>query len=212
MSNSALGFVRALIIGAVLVAPSVEATPLIYDEATSGDLGAVPTSDFAFDIGDNLITGTTHFGVNAFARRYMNADFDGFAFTLPSGMRLAAVTFSFVTTSINSLISNQDLQLCAGLGNCAATPADLLGQQTVDLFGAAPMAMTFGLAMPLGSGTYTLVANSMGIAPIDLSNGIQSWSSDYTWTLSVVGVAEPSLAALFAIGVLVLIAQRRPFR
>lgn len=214
MSKSAIGSVRALLAGvfATLTALSVQAAPLIYSETVSGDLSGTPNTDFAFDVGDNKIAGTTHFGVNALSRRQFDSDMDGFAFTLSTGMQLAAITLSFVTSSYNAIASNQDVHLCTGIGHCGLAPTVMLGQQTLDLFGAAPTFVTFGLGLPLGAGTYTLMTNSLGIAPIDPLNGVESWSSDYQWTISVVSVDEPAMAGLLALGVVLLFAQRRPFR
>jgi hypothetical protein len=200
-----------MLAGLAMAAQIAQATPIHFDESLSGDLGEQPSGDFYFDRGDNTISGTTHFGVNLPGRPRFDIDADSFAFTLPSGSRLDGIWVSFATTSFNAVKANEELRLCAGIGVCDSDLTDLIGTQTESFLDASPLAVDFGYSS-LGAGTYSIVPAGLGIAPLDVSVGIESWSTDYTWTFRVVDVAEPGVAFVFLSGLLLIVnLTRRKF-
>jgi len=195
-----------LIIG-VTIAPMTGAlaTPYSYSESVSGDLSRAPVTAFQFDVGNNSISGTTHFLLFSEPGCHLCVDFDSFAFTLPTGTRLESIAVSSTITETNVSKADADLSLCGGVvGEQPSCAENAFGFQTVNYLDGSPQFVDFGGARPIGSGTYTVFDNGIGIAPIDPSGGAMGWTADYTWHFSVVPVPEPSAYALMLAGLGVL--------
>jgi len=189
-----------------LATATAQAIPLSYSEAVSGDLASSPGSAFLFATGDNQVSGTTHLAVNdAPNLPHFDTDFDTFVFQVPAGTQLASISVSFTTTSYNASKADDELRFCLSGGECTLSDAGLLGAQTLSFLGASPTLIDFGLAFPLDAGSYTLRSSGLGIAPVDVSIASESWSADYTWTLSVVSVPEPAVPWLFGLAVFFLL-------
>jgi PEP-CTERM motif len=184
-----------------------QAMPFHYSESADGDLAGLPSTAFSFGIGNNTISGSTHFAVNiAGPGPHYDTDFDSFALDLPAGSRLVNISLAFTTASSNTVSADAELRLCLGVSNCLS---DVLGYRTVSFFDAPPLQVDFGSALPLSAGTYTLLTHGLGIGPaVDLSLS-ESWSVDYTWTLRVIPVPEPSDLLLLGLGLAGLAFTRR---
>ncbi len=201
MSYSIGKLVSAFSIGMLMTVATgaAQAMPFNYSESVSGDLTSAPNTGFMFDMGNNTISGTTHFGVNTPGHPHYDSDFDGFAFTLPTQMRLASISLAFVTNSYNANKADYELRFCRGI-DCGPNLVNLLGTQSVNFLDLPPPSIDFGAALPSDAGTYSVLTSGLGIGAIDPTNWQESWSADYTWTYTVVRVPEPGVLALFGLG------------
>src|SRR5688572_24973154 len=98
-----------IIVASLLLPTRVLAVPLSYSEALAGDL-TFRSPAFLLDVGRNTIAGTTHFDVNSPGRPRFDTDFDSFAFSVPTGLQLAGISFSFATTVFNVSRANLELR------------------------------------------------------------------------------------------------------
>jgi hypothetical protein len=201
----------AIFVASWLITTRALALPLSYSEAASGDL-TFPSPAFTLDAGSNTISGTTHFSVNEPGRPRLDTDFDSFAFIVPTGLQVAGISLSFVTTAVNVSRANLELRLCRDSSTCGLDPMELLGVDEADLLGVSPHSVDFGLRFPLLAGTYSLVTSGIGIGIADVGIPQAAWFADYAWTLAVRSVREPSVLWLFALGLAGLLTIRRGAR
>lgn len=195
-------------IASLFVVARALAMPISYSEEVSGDL-IFPAPAFALDAGSNRISGTTHFSVNSPGRPRFDTDFDSFAFILPTGLQLVGISLSFATTAFNVAGADLELRLCRDVIACGLDPLELLGIDAVDLLGASPRAVEFGRSFPVAAGVYSLFTSGIGLGVADVNIPQASWFSDYSWTLMVERVAEPSVLGLLVLGLVALVSLRR---
>jgi hypothetical protein len=189
---------RALALAVVALGCSAAiARAAAYTESINGDLSGVAAAPtpWTLELGANPLTGTAGVNVNAGA-----IDYDLVAFTVPAGLRLDSI---LVTN-----YQNIDPFALAFFGLQAGTPwldgfgfnvggNFLMGWSHLDstmvdvdlLYEIQDHANDPPFAIPLGSGTYTML-----IQDVDTS-------FDYTLTFYAAStVPEPSTAALLAVG------------
>jgi hypothetical protein len=177
----------------VLATSPVAAAPIVFDEAVSGDLSdAMPSPTvLAFDAGVNSVRGSLYSGVVA-------PDFDSFAFSIPAGLSLTAITYTFALEpkageTVAAAVWAFDV------GN-TGLPAEL-GATQVDFFGPSPQSL-FSSALPQDGGLYGFYNVSHSSTP-----GL-GWTSTYQIDFMVretsTGVPEPASLALLAAGLIAL--------
>lgn len=165
------------------------AAPITYNESVSGDLQSTcPCNVFAFDLGINSISGTTF--VNAVLPTF---DFDSFAFSIPAGMQLTQVTYSFVATFSGAIVTSATDEYLLYQGNTGLPSSQPIGDQSVNFLAGSPVAF-FNAPLPLGNGTYTVKDVTKTVS----SNG--NWSVAYRWDYTVSAVPEPGTLTLVCLG------------
>jgi hypothetical protein len=182
----------------LFLCPTAWAAPLTYDEAVSGDLSSATPSPtvLAFGIGVNSVLGSLYSGVQA-------SDFDAFAFTIPAGGTLTAISYAFT-------LDPKEGETVAGAswgfdaGN-TGLPAEL-GVVAIDLFGPSPLALFDG-PLPQGPGLYGFYNFAHESTP-----GL-GWTSPYRIDFVVreqaTGVSAPPALLLLAAGLAGLARARR---
>jgi hypothetical protein len=201
--------VRVLLVTSLLLGTaSVHAEPVTFQERTSGDLPELlpAPASFVFDVGVNRITGTLAY------LPFREFDRDSFAFTVPAGTEVTAITYSFLTTFRPGVVVTQS--------------AFFLGRGTLPLEGVyhlvnarccdtTPTASTAFLgALPLGAGIYGLENFGLGFTFLGGTPG-EGFSQQYTWSFHVgeasAPVPEPASLLAIALG-LALVAAMSPIR
>jgi hypothetical protein len=182
----------------LLLTPPADAAPLVYDESVSGDLSsAIPSATvLAFGVGVNSVRGSLYSGVQA-------PDFDSFAFTIPAGGTLTAISYAFTLDPKEGETVAQAVW-AFDAGN-TGLPADL-GVVAIDLFDPSPVALFDG-PLPQGPGLYGFYNAAQSSTP-----GL-GWTSpyqiDFVVTEAATGVSAPSTLLLLAAGLAGLARARR---
>ena len=211
-------FVIAACVALLLAGPSTGVAAVIYQELTNLDDLPIdaPYPVLPLAAGTNSVLGGTSFSADAV---------DSFAFSVPSGLQLASVTYSFTTGafirgggSLTEAISG--LSLVSGDGT-APQPGSLLAVQNVDMVPglcspfvttcgpSSPSAVTvmlFENALPRNAGIYSIEQRALTVNDPQTTN----WTSNYR--IDLVVVPEPGTLLLFAPGLAVLagVVRRRP--
>jgi PEP-CTERM motif-containing protein len=195
--------IAAMVLMCVLGTVPASATPVTYDEAVSGDLGdAFPATLFVLDLGINTVAGTI--AVQPFIAP-SPADFDNFAISVPAGMHLTDLSYSFVA-AINPGTIQAVIQYDLNNGNASYTFPPL-ASVNIDQLGTG-LIHPFGAALPLGAGTYAVQQVGLGAG----GTGTPGFRTDYTWHFTVeqdtAVVPEPTTFCLLGTGLLVARARR----
>jgi hypothetical protein len=185
-----LATIAALLGGAAYPA----AGAVVYDEAVSGDLSNLPApAAINLELGANSIKGHQFFDNHVPGPCCF--DTDSFAFAVPAGTHLAAVTFESIATGSTSF-SETDFVLHRGNGQFAA----ILDRARIELTATPSTVALFSGQMPLRAGTYSMINDGGGVTFAGI------WSADYTFDLLVASgpVPEPSLYLFLVLGLAVL--------
>ena len=185
------------------------AVPVAYDEATMGDLATGLTTELTLDIGTNTIRGQMH----SFATPTGNADndLDPVTLLLPANMLVSSmhVDLHFVDTTGNTgaltwewLVITNTPEAYTAARTCFAVvvPTDFCSNP-------APTGGDLLGGIPASAPQYLVVQGSV--------TGAIDWSIayggtvDYTLTVDVVAVPEPSTALLGVLGGVVLLGHTR---
>ncbi len=196
----------ALIAGAcfIIAAEPTVATPLSYDEAISGDLpGGAPFPVLPLDVGVNTVTGTSDF--DAASSASLSADFDDFEFTVPASTQLVSVGFASNVTSVSGSPAWMRIEtfIDTGDGSTALACQEnwVINQPSFSPACLVPPSSpngTFETVMPLDAGTYLLFMGQFDASSPSVTD------FNYTWTLTVASVPEPSSVAALVSGLAVL--------
>ena len=194
---SMIRFGLAVVIVLAACPVAAPAAPILYEESVSGDLSdAMPSATvLAFDAGLNSVRGSLYSGVLA-------PDLDAFAFAVPAGLSLTAITYAF-TLEPDDGNTVATTSWGFDLGN-SGLPAEL-GVIEVDLFG--PSAQTlFADVLPQGGGLYGFYNVAHGsTAGLDWSS---TYQIDFVVREATTGVPEPASLLLLAAGLAALCGAR----
>ncbi|WP_284614868.1 PEP-CTERM sorting domain-containing protein [Aquabacterium humicola] len=193
---------------AICASTSIGAAPLNYDESVSGDIpmnGSVMT--LPIDLGLNTIKGQMHAFSNQLGE--FDSDFDPIQLNLPDGLRVTGMS---VTLANMQLVNLQNLVWQWGV--LAGPPY----QQTIDTCfvivapnpfctNVAPTGGQLGIQQPVGATSVVI-----GQGATWLWDDFQQWSGssfDYTLTITVAQVPEPSTLVLALAGLVLALGRRR---
>jgi hypothetical protein len=170
----------ALLVAFSALVANLSATPVNFDEASGGDL---PVHDvlpiFALEIGTNTVGGTIGRQIPFFD------DFDSFAFTIPAGARLKSGIVE-LKDAANDL-DLVDWELYDG----AITPVGVLRREYFRVYSPG----STSIQSRLGPGTYNIY--SVGWTIYDPAPAL----SNYTFTLEVAVIPEPTIGLLITSGI-----------
>ena len=161
------------------------AAPITHLESVSGDLpgAAFPLPVLAFDVGTNTVSG--QFGRNRTGR----ADFDSFAFTIPSGAVL--VSGGVTLTDVQGDITNSGWVFFSGSAD-AFTGTQL---EALNVLSPGTASLT---PVPLGPGTYNMTQTAFGIEPalFDPHTANYTFQFDVRAEVATAAVSAPAPAGL----------------
>jgi PEP-CTERM motif len=180
---------RVAVLAAALIAMgSVSAAPLAYSEAVSGDLPSFTIAPLgALDTGLNTVRGRTCFTADGSCQW---GDFDSFRFTLSPGLVVQRISLDFTTTLLPSSSWAR-----TGFELREVGPNLLLDSEDFNLLGPAGSVSAFGGVLPLiDSGQFAIEQRS-------LARTGPGWFADYTWSIQVAQVPEPSTLALLVLAI-----------
>ena len=184
-----------------LVATSVGATPIHYNEAVDGYLpNGGPYPVLALGTGVNTVSGTGF--VNLPVGGSGSADFDDFEFTVPAGTYLTAISYTSNITDDSANDSFLRMEVFLDDGNTFASYACqefyIVNKISATPTCLVPPSNTFGAVLPLPANTYLLYEGQYRWS----NYGTTDWN--YTWSLTVTPVPEPSSPASLALGLALL--------
>jgi hypothetical protein len=204
-------FLLASLLLAFIGLPAV-AAPLAYDEAISGDLGFGAVTVLPLDVGTNTVKGRMHLYrfPNAAPASQIDWDADPVELSLPAGQQITGFSIS---TSFNESIGNLAsfewswYIVVDGLTSsvtCYAFIAPYPGCPTYSQTGG-PL-----FAGASGNGQRFLITHASGLLWNDINADSGAWF-DYTMTLNVAAVPEPtsSSLAVLACASMLMLKRRR---
>jgi len=178
---------RMAVLAAALIAMgSVSAAPMTYSEAVSGDLPTFTIAPMgALDTGLNTIQGRTCFTADGSCQW---GDFDSFRFTLSPGLVVQSISLDFTTTLLpGSSWARTDFELTE------FEPNLLLDSDDFNVLGPTGSVTAFsGVLSLIDSGQFAIEQRS-------LARTGAGWFADYTWSIQVAQVPEPSTLALLVL-------------
>mgnify|MGYP003627867914 CR=1 FL=1 len=198
-----------ILLGALLVIhpTAAQAVALNHNEDINGDIN---NNVFAFDLGANIISGNTSKERERFldgSSATISTDLDNFFFSTLNGQKISSILYEFSNIQLINASSNlgSDFSIKVGFGE------DPLALQTVIVSNeSSPVLMFDSTIFPLQADDLLWEHNhrfsSGGVV------GLNGGSWDYTITFNVAEagkVDEPSVLALFGIGLLGLGEMRR---
>jgi hypothetical protein len=203
-------FARTLlaISGIAITIQTAAAAPLAYAEATDGELANAPGAAWALGLGDNTVSGTTHFTINEGPLHY-DTDRDAFAFTVQAGQRITGIALNFSTMGFNVVRAYSEYTLCASAAACQFQAADYLGHQEADFLGSPTQSFTFGGLGDWGPGSYSILQSTFGLQVASLQVPTAGWTADYTWTITVAELPEPGSLGLVGLALAALLPAAR---
>ena len=170
--------------------------PLAYDEAADGDLSHIDVVVLDLGEGSNTITGDFFFNAQTPSLSY---DYDPFAFRVPAGTYVGAISFDFWTDYVEQGDADDGIQ--SAQTSITLSTAAVSGETAgINLLGASPVAPWDLSTLPMiGAGVGEIYYDSMSCAAGDM------YTTDYTWTLDVrrgtgSPVPEPATMLLFSAG------------
>ena len=176
----------AALAAALIAMGSVSAAPITYSESISGDLPTFAIAPIGgLDIGLNTIQGRTCFIADESCQW---GDFDSFRFTLSPGLFVQSISLDFTTTLLpGSSWARTGFELRE------FEPDLLLESDDFNVLGPTGSAAAFGGVLPLiDSGQFAIEQRS-------LARTGPGWFTDYTWSIQVARVPEPSTLALLVL-------------
>ncbi len=189
-----------------LTAAAGVAAPIDYSE-TSGDL-SFSAHLGSLDVGDNKIQGHLCWVVLSTNPIVSSCqDSDNFRFDLPSHLAITNVSLDY-STRPDGGGSLFRAELTTALSEVVPM-VDPLAQQTVDITASGSVDLYSSLFPYSGARGTLLLNHGMGLSCSPFPCGFQT---DYIWTISVARVTqilEPTVLALFAIGLVGLGFSRR---
>jgi len=176
----------ALLAATLIGMGSAGAAPISYSEAVSGDLPSFTIAPLgALDTGLNTIQGRTCFTADESCQW---GDYDSFRFTLSPGFVVESVSLDFTTT----LLSGSSWAR-TGFELREVEPNLLLGSDEFNILGPTGSVAVFAGVLPLiDSGQFAIEQRSLALTG-------PGWFADYTWSIQVAQVPEPSSLALLVL-------------
>jgi hypothetical protein len=176
----------AVLAAALIAMGSVSAAPMTYSEAVSGDLPTFTIAPMgALDTGLNTIQGRTCFTADGSCQW---GDFDSFRFTLSPGLVVQSISLDFTTTLLpGSSWARTGFELRE------FEPNLLLDSDDFNVLGPTGSVTAFsGVLSLIDSGQFAIEQRS-------LARTGAGWFADYTWSIQVAQVPEPSTLALLVL-------------
>jgi hypothetical protein len=176
----------AVLVATLIGVGSVGAAPLTYSEAVSGDLPSFTIAPLgALDTGLNTIRGRTCFTADEGCQF---GDFDSFRFALSPGLAVQSISLDFTTT-----LSPGSSWARTGFELRDAGPNLLLGSDDFDVLGPTGSVQAFG-------GLWSLIdSGQFAIEQRSLARTGAGWFADYTWSIQVAQIPEPSTLVLLVL-------------
>lgn len=169
---------RILLI-AMLAYAGVASSTVVYDEASSGDLSTFDVENIVLVSGVSSVVGS--------GDTPESFDFDGFFFTVGSGLELVGISYAFS----NVEASFQTFAVSYGIFESGHQLGPLGSGTAIDLLGVSPQSFS-SVPYPIGEGTYAF-------SPLS-GQGLGTWDYSVDFVTRDVAVSAPATLALLGLG------------